>query len=211
LRPGAAALAGRADSAPPCEGTRSRATRPRERQGDVGRRACRSERGCHLPQSTPAVTRRREDWLPGSEGELDDCVEVTVLELPDLDRGVSHGLTLTGRRMPSGWASVRECHQTSPTAMRMLRQGFNAAPTWFEHRPAGRQLSAGEAGQHQPRRRARRVLQPFRAATEDARPAGAATDRRCDTPAAEPDALAWASARECTLSAAADHCRWRDD
>jgi hypothetical protein len=46
---------GRADSTPPCEGTRSRATRSRERQGDVGRRARRSERGCRLPQSAPAA------------------------------------------------------------------------------------------------------------------------------------------------------------
>ena len=51
---------------------------------------------------TKNLTHGREDWLPGAEGELDDCVEVTVLELPDLDRGVSHGLTLTRRRMPLG-------------------------------------------------------------------------------------------------------------
>jgi hypothetical protein len=49
---------------------------------------------------TKNLTHGREDWLPGAEGELDDCVEVTVLD-PDLDRGVSHGLTLTRRRIPS--------------------------------------------------------------------------------------------------------------
>jgi hypothetical protein len=48
-------LPGRADSAPLCEGTPSRAPAPRERQGDVGIRARRSERGCRLPQSTPAA------------------------------------------------------------------------------------------------------------------------------------------------------------
>ena len=57
---------------------------------------------------TKNLTHGREDWLPGAEGELDDCLEVTVLELPDLDRDVSHGLTLTQRRIPSDWASVRE-------------------------------------------------------------------------------------------------------
>ena len=62
---------------------------------------------------TKNLTHGSEDWFPGAEGELDDCFEVMVLELPDLDRGVRHGLTLTRRRIPSTW---RVCFSPSRAA-----------------------------------------------------------------------------------------------